>query len=410
MKIFIYIAILLSGLLTFVNAQTGYTAGSYNYEYTYGPASYDTSYGSYNYGQTSHDDDVVVGEVVGTSDPDERDAVRAGIGYAQVMWHEYVIDITYLGKDNEWHYMLLDANLKGQITSVTLDDKVILKKGEAVLPGIPMPEGGMRYAYVYVDGVIDDEPKVNGSAYYERLKNGDRVSVLLRPLKNVKFIPANLSSFPAIPDDVDPFDIRLVDENGNWVGYYYPWLGGFVLYQDPTANPFYASIYIQGYTGNFGSFLVDPLKQQTKKFQGASMDFSLLGGVVRIVEPSYESYKLDGQTTYDGGTTPRQAKSFIYHNERGEDVGFSFWAKPIVKSGWIKIDVYSVSGSDHEKVFTKTIFPKQYYEGFEYDEYFNLPCASEGWEDLVFVVQVQAGGVVDDKIQFGLFPQGSGKG
>lgn len=402
-------------LLTFVSvdAQQYYTAGTgtANYQYTSSYTQYEHGYGNSYTNNTTNN--ISVPEVSG--DPDFVDSVRAAKAYANAFWEEYVLDFTYSDNSGSWHFMQCVMNLKGQVIEVILDDKYIFRREEGIiLPGVPLPKGGMKDVYVYVDGVVDDEPKVSGSTFMDYVRDGDRISILLSPLNIIKHIPAHLGDFPAIPDDVDPFDVRLIDQQGNFVGYYYPWLQGFVLWVDPSRSPFYASIYIEGYTGNFGSILIDPLKQQTKKFKGASFDFSLLGGVTRITENNSgnQTYYMDGETVDKNGEVVR-AKTFIYDNSELEDVSFWVWAKPEHKGVYLEINVYNVSGGEDELIFKRTVAPMPISDkdGVEFYHNVNLPASAEGWKNIVVVVTTRDGGLQNNEFQFYLYEgYGSGKG
>jgi hypothetical protein len=291
-------------------------------------------------------------------------------------------------------------NLQGQVFEVILNKKYVIKREEGILlPGIPLPKGGMRDAYIYVDGVVNDEPKVNGSAYYEHIRNGDRIQILLRPRHLMEYIDFSLDDIPAIPDNVDPFDIRLMDQAGNWVGYYYPWLGGFVLWVDPSRSPFYASVYIEGYSGNFGSILIDPLKQTTQKFKGASFDFNLLGNVVRVSNHSgNQSYKMDG-TTVDKNGNLVKTKTFIYQNPNLNNVNFWVSAKAQHCNVYLDVEVFNVTDGD-ELVFKRTFVPNQQ---LVFDQFVELPASENGWENIVVVFTTRNGDLQNDDLDFYLY-------
>lgn len=333
------------------------------------------------------------------------DSVRAAKAYANAFWDEFAADITYNDRNGVQHFMEVCMNLYGQVFEIYLDGKYVIRREEGILlPGVPLPTGGMFDVYIYVDGVVDDEPKVTGNAYYNHIKNGDRISITLRPLEVVKHIPASLSSYSAIPVGVDPYDVRLVDQEGNWVGYYYPWLNGFVLWVDPIRNPFYASIYIEGYNGNFGSILIDPQKQVTKKFKGASFDFSLVGNVSRITSggPNDSVYHLDG-STYDEDGNVVKAKTFVYENKNFNDIGLWIWGLPENGNTRMDLKVYNVDGVDDELVFSRTLSPTREYDQLEFNQVINLPAGSEGWKNLVLVVTTKNGDLLNNEFNFNLW-------
>lgn len=117
--------------------------------------------------------------------------------------------------------------LAGWITSLSIDDRVIFEEGEAILPGIPLPQSGyLSDVRFYVEG-IGKNGEFIGRAYrhIKVLSSGDTVNMVLSMdyIRKVVRITGSWSDGDTIQ----------IDGNTQNVGRYSSRESGFVLYVIP---------------------------------------------------------------------------------------------------------------------------------------------------------------------------------
>jgi len=349
-------------------------------------------------------------------DSNERDVRRAGQAFAEVFWDSYNLEVFYTDLAGETsNSMTLTATLQGRITSVSLNGEVIMSEGEGTLPGIPIPKGGMWNVYAYADGVRGDRPMVHGHVQRDLVDETNPLSIVLRPVNKTKIVPYSQSELPA---GVNPEDFRLVSENGDWVGYYYSWLNGFVLWVDPTISPI--SVTVVGPGGRrYESFIVDPF-EDPQPVQAASVNFDLVGKVHRFVFDENERYPyaylfapMDGVSEINEVVPTGEfkqmvpARSFIYENASGRELDFSTNGRVDSWNSWVRVTVYSVTpGREPFKIAHFSGQSERDSGDADYTVNAGVRIPS-GYTNLLFVVEVLSGSPTTD-FNFSLGTGGKG--
>jgi len=350
----------------------------------------------------------IVFAVLAGQSQDERDTFRAGQALARAFWHELFISLNYQNPDGSYHYMVATTDVHGSVDSVTLDGKVVISEEEGIsLPGIPVPIGGMRNVAVYVDGVDTNEvPVVMGQGRFDLVDEKHPISIILRPTETTKFVAYDISGLD-LPKDFDVYNLRLVLQDGTWVGYYQPWLGGFVMFVDPSGSPFYATISTENPQMRYDSILIDPLKQKTKSFQGSSINTQLIGGVHRFMfQNSTDGWYNDNmQSSLDGyiekNGSKVKAKSFIFENTRGLSLALYVYGE-VSSSTRMKMSAYFVY-PDKVKLIGETTISPTYQNGrYEVSTPLRIYPKSTDPTSLMFVVE-QVSGEPAQNLGFSLY-------
>jgi hypothetical protein len=280
----------------------------------------------------------------GSSDKGEtkRDAVRAGWALAQKFWDYYEASIGYLDPNDEnYHRMVAKLDLNLNVIELELDSQVVICPSDEPLPGIPLPEGGMKYASISIDAFRGGHPKLTGGGYFEKIQNGDFLQVILRPQEDLIWVPYNLSG--EYPENSR--NLELVSPKGDWLGYYRDWIGGFVLEIDPSIDPIYVRV-INRETNNYlESFWLDPMEEDgPTEFDGSSINLNLIGNVLRIVPNQYGAAnyfsQIDGYTDFGDRDIP--AKALIYEDELGQDL-YLYVSGEGTKDSMINVTAYDVT-------------------------------------------------------------------
>ncbi len=394
----------LVAISTFASAQSSYTYSSESNS-TYGDATY-APYTN-NYVQVSDDDDVVVNEVlVGTTDAndtDQRDSFRAGRAFASgALWRKLNWNLNYRDVNGSRHHMITTSDPGGIMNTVTLDGKVIIAESDgSTLPGVPVPFGGMRDVTVYVSGVDHQEiPRVVGHGQFDRVDANHPITIELLPEYVEKRVPYDISKMD-LPEGFDPSNLRLVLEDGTWVGYYQSWSEGFVMWTDPSLKPFYVTIMTDNGI-RYGSFQIDPLKQNQKPFQGSSVNVQLAGNVHRFnlkdTDGHFSDYavsEINGNIENKEGKN-RKAKVFIVENKWRMPLDFSMYGVVNGQSARMKISAYFVYPEHMEEAGEIQLSPSKYGNTYEIAGTLSVEPYSDESASMMFVVEVLAGEPVGD--------------
>ncbi|MDA8611444.1 hypothetical protein N9L18_01095 [Candidatus Pacebacteria bacterium] len=416
-------------LVACVMATTTYAQSDYTYDYSshesYGDwstytnhdYSYDSSYSEWS-GYSSGDGYYVYSnqpEIREINDDnatepggENRDTLRAGLALAQSFWDSYEIDLYYWDEDN-WVHMEATANLQNEITSLKIDDEVILQLGDDPLPGIPIPDSGMTNVYVNVTGYGNDgNAKVHGSENLNIVDESHPINVVLRPLDTIEYIP-----YTELPDGVDPSNLMITTSDGHWVGYYIDlgYFKGFYFWVDPTVDPLRVSVVDRETGYSYETFVVDPVEDSSEIDPSVSTNFSLVGKVHRFILRDNESYSVL-QSGVDGWTRPSQiegdvvqdvvpAKSFIYEDKEGSGAKLYLFGD-VSADAVVKISAY-VNGEFHSSA---SVLADSFYN----DVTHSLRVTGDGtYKAIVFVVEILAGETASD-FYFELSSHHGGKG
>jgi len=344
------------------------------------------------------------------------DAERAARAYAMTPWNRY--NISFYGYDavkNSWRDIKAIANDQRQIVYLKVDGEVLLTENEDPLPGIPVPEEGYKYVNVYVDALMDDEPVIHGSEYIELVDENHPITVTLLPPEMSRYIqyPTHL-----LPEGVEPNDLVILDAEGNHVGYYSTWFGGFRLWIDASASPLFVTITANG-GGSYGSFYVDPFKEEIEQFEGTGYDFSLIGGVHRFLlnEDGYaeHSSELDGQSEWRFSETPVQSKSFVFNNTKNDNLRFSFHGYMEECETGIDPKIYAAAfwvypDGSREEIAKTIVEAEQEFYGDDKEVYSSLSIPSNGPSKSIMIVVKAIKGDAESSFWFDLSRRTGGKG
>lgn len=332
------------------------------------------------------------------AEPDtERDSFRAGQAFARAFWHKLEVHINYEDQNGGYHYMMATTGPTPGVTSVTLDRKIILSESEGVtLPGIPVPKGGMRGAVVYVEGFDKNGALVvNGYKGYDLVDANNPIIITLLPASMMKDIEYDVSNLN-LPQGFDLQNLQLINEQGDLIGFYNSWSGGFVLWTDPSVSPFWATITTN--TGiRYGSIYVDPLKVNQKNFQGSSVNINLAGNVHRFnLKESGGHFsdnavsEINGEIERENGQTV-QSKVFIVENKWRMPLEFSMYGKVDGTAAKMKISAYYVYPDGVEIAGESCVVGRRYGDGYEISGTLLTQPLPDETASMMYVVEVLSG-------------------
>lgn len=298
----------------------------------------------------------------------DRDSFRAGQAFARAMWHNLKIHINYGDQNGGWHYMLATsrASNPGGITSVTLDQKPLLAESEDVtLPGIPVPNGGMRGATVYVEGYDKQGVLVvNGYKGFDLVDADNPIIITLLPASMTKEIEYDISNLD-LPDGFNLQNLQLINEEGDLIGFYNQWSGGFVLWTDPSVSPFWVTITTNTGT-RYGSIKVDPLKEQSENFQGSSVNITLAGNVHRFNLKEENGHFSDEVTSeINGEIEGKQSMVMIAENKWRMPLELSVYGNVNGPAAKMKLSAYYVYPDGVESAGETCLVGRRYGDAYE---------------------------------------------
>ena len=305
------------------------------------------------------------------------DAERAARAYAMTPWNRY--NISFYGYDsvkNSWRDIKAIANDQRQIVYLKVDDEVLLTEDE-------------------------NHP----------------ITVTLLPPEMSRYIqyPTHL-----LPEGVEPNDLVILDAEGNYVGYYSTWFGGFRLWIDASASPLFVTITTNGGVGNYGSFYVDPF-EEIEQFEGTGYDFSLVGGVHRFVLNSdgYAEHnsELDGQSEWRFSETPVQSKSFVFNNVGNDNLRFGFYGYMEESEAGIDPEIFAAAywvypDGSREEIARTIVEAEQEFYGDDKEVYSSLTIPGNGPVASIMIIVKAIEGDADSLFWFDLSRRtgGGGKG
>lgn len=326
---------------------------------------------------------------------DIRDTVRAGHAFSNAYWDYLEMRVSYWDEKTEiYNRIEATLNLDHWITKLKINNELILSISDEPLPGIPVPEGGMRNVSVSVTGYRSGHPKVHGGAFLSLVDEEHPINVMLRPLDVILYIP-----YTSVPAGVnDPHELLLQSLGGSWVGYYtdtFAGYEGFIFYVDPTIDPIFVSIIDRTTGKRYGNFEVDPL-EGAEADSSVSANFDLVGKVHRFHFSDGRTYatlgsKIDGFTKLDSpidedGDGVVYAKSFIYENSGDAPLRFYAYG-PATPNSEIRLTAYK-NGEENNSI---TVLSS------EFDDYIGHGVSLEGednddeYSTAMFTIEVLRG-------------------